>query len=209
MILLYLFSYFSVLVFIFCVISKILKYSRAPIHVRWELYPVAHEKGRSNYGGSYYEDANFWKKSFKKNHFAELFEMFQEIFFLKGVFIHNRRLWYFSFPFHFGLYLILINFLLIVISAVIDLTTVVNIFNLQNTTAYIFHILINISGYAGLALTFAGCIGLIVQRVTDEKFKFYNTPMDFANLIFILILIISISVTLVSSNSSFHLSLFK
>jgi len=106
-------------------------------------------------------------------------------------------------------YLILINFLLIVISAVIDLTTVVNIFNLQNTTAYIFHILINISGYAGLALTFAGCIGLIVQRVTDEKFKFYNTPMDFANLIFILILIISISVTLVSSNSSFHLSLFK
>ena len=33
-----------------------------PMHVRWELYPVAHEKGRASYGGSYFEEVDWWTK---------------------------------------------------------------------------------------------------------------------------------------------------
>ncbi len=34
---------------------KALRFAAMPLHLRWELYPVAHEKGRASYGGSYIE----------------------------------------------------------------------------------------------------------------------------------------------------------
>ena len=206
MIFLYLFTYFSLIVFIVLVVSKIIKYASAPVHVRWELYPVAHEPDRNKYGGSHYEEAGFWKHQAKKDHLAESWAMIEEIIFLKGVFIHNRKLWYFSFPFHLGLYLITGTFMLIALSVILNLFSVINIRDLHNTADYFFHYLTILFGYAGLILTFAGSIGLIIQRATDKKFKFYNTPMDFINLLFILILIIGISISILLSNSTLLLS---
>lgn len=203
MIFLYLFTYFSAIVFIALVLFKIFKYSSAPVHVRWELYPVAHEPKRNKYGGSYYEEANWWKKKNKKSHVAELWAMFEEIIFLKGVFVHNRKLWYFSFPFHFGLYLIVGTFFLILLAVILDLTSVLSLNSLSSTPGLILNNLISVLGYGGLALTCLSCTGLIVQRLTDYKFKFYNAPMDFINLYFILILGISVLTTLLSSNSAF------
>jgi nitrate reductase gamma subunit len=206
MIIVYLFTYLAVVLFIILVISKIINYSSTPIHVRWELYPVAHETARNKYGGSYYEEEGWWKKKIKKNHIAELWVMFEEIFFLKGVYHNNKKLWFFSFPFHLGLYLIVGTFILIFASAILDITAVINLNNTQSAVGNILSIVTNICGYAGLALTFIGCIGLIIQRSTDEKFKFYNAPMDFINLFFILVLVVSISLTLIFSNPSFILS---
>ena len=206
MIFLYLFTYLSVIMFIVLVVSKIIKYSSAPVHVRWELYPVAHEPDRNKYGGSHYEEAGFWKHQAKKDHLAESWAMFEEIVFLKGVFLHNKKLWYFSFPFHLGLYLITGTFVLIILSVILNLFSVINLSTLVNTADYFFHYLTILFGYAGLILTFIGCIGLIIQRATDKKFKFYNTPMDFINLFFILVLVITISITIIFSSSSFILS---
>jgi len=206
MIILYLLTYFSILVFFLLVISKIFKYSSAPIHVRWELYPVAHEPKRSKYGGSYYEEAEWWKTKNQKNHLAELWAMFEEIIFLKGVYHHNKKLWVFSFPFHFGLYLITGTTALIFLSAILDVFSVINLNVLQSWSEKLLYNLINISGYAGLALTFIGTIGLLIHRMTDKKFKFYNTPMEFINLFFILILVISVFLTLIYSNPSFIMS---
>ena len=203
MIFLYLFTYFSLIIFIVLVTSKIFKYSSAPVHVRWELYPVAHEPKKNKYGGSYYEEPHWWKNKTKKSHIAELWAMFEEIIFLKGVFIHNRKLWYFSFPFHLGLYLITATFFLIVLSAVLDLSNIL----ILNRDATFFGTLLNnmisIFGYGGLILTCLGSIGLIFQRMTDKKFKFYNAPMDFINLYFILILGVIVFITFMNSNSGF------
>jgi nitrate reductase gamma subunit len=206
MIIIYLLTYFAILLFVVMVISKIFKYANTPVHVRWELYPVAHEPKRNKYGGSHYEEEEFWKHKAKKNHLAELWAMFEEIVFLKGVFLHNKKLWYFSFPFHLGLYLITTTFLLIVLSVILNLFSIINISDIQNTADYIFHYITVLFVYAGLILTFVGCIGLLFQRATDKKFKFYNTPMDYINLLFILVLVISISITLIFSNSSLILS---
>ena len=206
MIIIYLLTYFAILLFIVMVISKIFKYANTPVHVRWELYPVAHEPKRNKYGGSHYEKEEFWKHKAKKNHLAELWAMFEEIVFLKGVYLHNRKLWYFSFPFHLGLYLITTTFLLIAFSVILNLFSIINISDIQNTADYIFHYITVLFVYAGLILTFVGCIGLLFQRATDKKFKFYNTPMDYINLLFILVLVISISITLIFSNSSLILS---
>ena len=86
MIFLYLFTYFSLIIFIVLVASKIIKYSSAPVHVRWELYPVAHEPKKNKYGGSYYEEPEWWKSKNKKNHVAELWAMFEEIIFFCNLF---------------------------------------------------------------------------------------------------------------------------
>ena len=206
MILIYLLTYFSILVFFLLVISKIFKYSSAPIHVRWELYPVAHEPKRSKYGGSYFEEAEYWKKKRQKNHIAELWAMFEEIIFLKGVFLHNKKLWVFSFPFHFGLYLITGVTALIFLSAILDIFSITSLYTIQGGSEIFLFNLINILGYAGLALTFIGTIGLLIHRMTDNKFKFYNTPMEFINLFFILILVVSVFLTLTFSNPSFIMS---
>jgi nitrate reductase gamma subunit len=206
MIFLYLITYFSILVFFLLVISKIFKYSSAPIHVRWELYPVAHEPKRSKYGGSYYEEVEWWKKKKQKNHIAEFWAMFEEIIFLKGVFVHNKKLWFFSFPFHLGLYLITGTTALIFLSAILDIFSITSLNVIQRGSDKFLFNLVNVTGYVGLALTFVGSIGLIIQRTSDNKFKFYNTPMDFINLFFILILVISVFLTLIISNPSFAMS---
>ena len=206
MIFLYVFTYFSMLIFITLIIQRIIKYSSMPIHLRWELYPVAHESGKYKYGGSYFEEPEWWNKENKKNHLAEFWVMFEEIFFLKGVYDHNKKLWFFSFPFHLGLYLITATFFLITGSSILNINSVINFTNPQSTGGAIIFYLTNIAGYAGLALTFIGCIGLIIKRLSDKKYKFYNTPMDLINLIFILVLIISVFFTLIFSNPSFNLS---
>lgn len=201
MIFLYLLTYFSVLTFVILVIAKIMKYAKTPVHIRWELYPVAHENNK--YGGSYYEKPQWWKNKIKKNHLAEWWAMLEEILLLRGVYINNRKLWIFSFPFHFGLYLIVGTFLLIILSVILDLTSLISLSDPITGFAGFLHYLTVICGYAGLALTFIGSAGLLIQRMSDEKFKFYNTPMDYTNLIFIMLVVLSITLTLLYSNPSF------
>jgi len=185
------------------VIAKIAKYAGTPIHLRWELYPVAHEPKRNKYGGSYYEDTKWWQKKIKKDHIAELWAMFEEIIFLRGVYLHNKKVWIFSFPFHFGLYMIIASLKLIIISVILDLLSVVNLTATETALEVILSTLINITAYVGLVLTFIGAFGLLIQRMTDERFKFYNTPMEFINLIFIMILTLSVALTFMYSNASF------
>ena len=65
-------TYLCVAVFLGAVISRFLKIQRLPIHLRWELYPVAHEKGRAEYGGSYLEESNWWTKPRESSKAGEL-----------------------------------------------------------------------------------------------------------------------------------------
>ncbi len=205
MLVLYLLTYFSVLVFIILVVIKILHYVRTPTHLRWDLYPVAHEAKRNKYGGSYYEESEWWNKKNKKSLSAELRVMFEEIIFLKGVYHNNRKLWYYSFPFHLGLYLTTAAFTLMIFSVILDLSAATDMYRQYSTAEDILFYLTNISGYTAMILTFFGGLGLIIQRTTDKKFRIYNTPMDFINLFFILLLIISMVLTLSPSNTSFIL----
>ena len=48
-------TYVSYLFIIVAYTVKVMKVARMPLHLRWELYPVAHEKGYK-YGGSYFEE---------------------------------------------------------------------------------------------------------------------------------------------------------
>jgi len=90
------------LVFAVACAWRVFRYATAPVHVRWDLYPVAHEP-RRDHGGSYFEEKDWWTKPRKKSLWGEVAFMFEEIVFLKGVWANNRKLWYGSLPFHWGL----------------------------------------------------------------------------------------------------------
>ena len=70
--LLYIFCYACVAVFFTCVVMRFLKLARLPVHVRWELYPVAHEPGaKAKYGGSILEEPEWWTKPRKTSKLKE------------------------------------------------------------------------------------------------------------------------------------------
>ena len=106
------------MIFIVASLTKIIKVAKMPVHLRWELYPVPHEKGRASYGGSKLEENDWWRKEHKKDHFNEWKEMGTEIVFLKAVWEFNRSLWIGTFPFHFGLYMMITNMVLLFIARI-------------------------------------------------------------------------------------------
>ncbi len=206
MTLLYLFAYLSILIFLLLIGRKLIKYSSMPVHLRWELYPVAHEANKNEYGGSRYEEINWWEKESRKDHLAELLVMLEEIFLLKGVYTNNRKLWYFSYPFHLGLYLIIATAFLMLSAAVLNVCSVVSFVDPHRTLDAALFYFTDVAGFAGILLTFIGCSGLVVMRSTDSKYRQYNAPVDFINLAFIMVLDLSIFLTLILSNGSFVLS---
>jgi len=164
------------------ILIRAVRYARAPIHVRWELYPVPHERGRAHYGGSIFEELDWWKKKRDPDLFNELKEMLQEILLLKGVFHHNRKLWIFSFPFHFGLYLMIGWFLVLIIAAIPEAAgagTTTGFFSFLNL------VLVPL-GYLGLALTFIGALGLLLRRILDPDIRKYSVPAEHFNLLSLL-----------------------
>ena len=106
--LLYVLIYVSTLVFLIACTVRAVHYARLPLHLRWELYPVPHEEPeRAKHGGSYFESTDWWKKPTPFNLVGELKSMLPEMLFQKGLWEFNRDDVVFSFPFHFGLYLLI------------------------------------------------------------------------------------------------------
>jgi nitrate reductase gamma subunit len=171
--------YACVLVFVIAVALKVVRYASAPVHMRWELYPVAHEKGRHHYGGSFFEEPDWWEKKRQVDHVNEVREMMQEILLLKGVRLNNRKIWVYSFPFHFGLYLVVGWMALLVVGGIMELggTT----FD-AGVPAYL-RALTQVVGFVGMALTALGALGLFFFRAGNADMRRFNAPADYLHLL--------------------------
>ena len=165
--------------------AKVYKYATAPTGMRWELYPVPHERGRSTYGGSYVEELDWWTKPRNPDKVNELKEMASEVFLLKGVHHHNKKVWRRSFPFHLGLYLAIGWLGLLVLGALVSLANI-EIGPAAGFLGSILHYLTVAVGYAGLGLTCLGAIGLLQWRLTDKDQQKFNAPIDYVNLLCII-----------------------
>ncbi|MBN2321878.1 MAG: hypothetical protein JXR49_22560 [Acidobacteria bacterium] len=184
-ILLYVISYFSLLVFLIACVVRAFSYARTPIHLRWELYPVPHEEPkRVGYGGSYYEEAEWWNRPSPRNFLGELKSMAAEILFLKALWEFNRKLWYRSFPFHFGLYILIFTVFIILLYG--SLSLIFPDLMTGNVGAGL-QFLYQVTGAAGIALSIWGALGLLALRMTDSRMKIYTTPGDIFNLLFFII----------------------
>lgn len=175
-------TYISIVIAAVAVIAKVLRYALAPEHFRWELYPVPHEKGRADYGGSFLEELDWWSKPRESDLFNELKEMAEEVLLLKGVFHHNKKVWTFSLPFHFGMYLCIGWMMLLLLGGILQQFSVAVSADAAAFGAIV-HYTTAVCGYAGLLLTGLGAIGLFYWRLSDSNQRGYNSPAEYINLL--------------------------
>src|ERR1035437_8181098 len=93
--------------------TRVVKTLRMPAHLRWELYPIP--KGpqeRQRYGGSYFEESDWWTKPLDTSHGSEVAFVLKEVLFLRTVWENFRALWLWSWLLHWGLYLYLLTTML-------------------------------------------------------------------------------------------------
>ncbi|MBI5325516.1 MAG: respiratory nitrate reductase subunit gamma [Ignavibacteriae bacterium] len=189
MYLLFIFTYLSVLIFLAVVIYKFVKIASSPVHLRWELYPVPHEKGRASYGGSILEEVDWWTKKREKDHLGELKVMVPEILLLKGVWEHNKELWLGSFPFHFALYLFIGNIALLIVGTLFQITGISPfVFGASSNWATfwsIFRIVIDAIIWIASILGILGAIRLLFTRIVNRKLVLYSTASHYFNIILI------------------------
>jgi len=179
-------SYISAVVFLTGILWRAVKISRLPMHLRWELYPVAHDKDRASYGGSYLEEPDWWTKPRKSSLAGELKVMIPEIFLLAGVWEHNRKHWFRSFPFHFGLYL-LAGLVILLLAGGIATATGITVSKVSGPMGKTLYHLTYAVGYAGLGLGLLGTAALLARRVFDQDYNEYTKKADYFNLAFFLV----------------------
>lgn len=181
---LHLISYACVVVLILAMVIKSKKILSMPLHLRWELYPVAHEGKKASYGGSFMEEVDWWTKPRHSSLIGELKVMIPEILFLKALWESNRSHWVSSFPFHFGLYLLVFAIVLFIVGAVMGIAGV----DMASDAGFvgILGSVTGVIGVVGFILTALGSIGLLLRRLTDREYAPYTTIADIFNLVFFL-----------------------
>jgi nitrate reductase gamma subunit len=108
--------------------------------------------------------------------------MVPEIFFIKALHEDNKPLWYWSFPFHMGLYLCIGGLAFLAIGAVLQILGMVP----ENSAlASLFQSLTIVLAVPGYVLGTIGVLGLIVKRKTDSGLADVTAPIDFMNLIWL------------------------
>jgi nitrate reductase gamma subunit len=200
---LYWLTYICLAIFVLAAIVRVYRQFSSPLHLRWELYPVKHEAGeKAAYGGSYMEETNWWEKERKSSLFNELQYMVPEILLLRGLWEENRKLWWISFPFHFGLYMVIGTFGLILIGA-IGMAAGVQISPGNGGISLFIYYLTILAGFVGLILGTIGSGGLLYRRFSDPELKKYSSTTDYFNLVFILFFFVAALLAWLFADPSF------
>ncbi len=180
----YIVAYAGILVFAVAVVARFIMFSKLPMHLRWELYPVAHEGKKSSYGGSYLEEFEWWTKPREKSVSGELKVMVPEILFLVALKEHNRKMWSRSFPFHFGLYLIIASTMCMLLAGILSAIW-------PNLAASSLDKVLQYAtvgfGVSGMVMAIYGALGLLFRRLTARDLKGFTTPVDIFNLVFFVV----------------------
>ncbi|MBU8932368.1 MAG: respiratory nitrate reductase subunit gamma [candidate division Zixibacteria bacterium] len=184
-------SYLSVFFFVTALAAKMRKIAKMPVHLRWDLYPIPHEKGKGHYGGSYFEEVDWWKKPKNFSMLSELIEMGKEIIFVHSVFKNNRSLWYFSFPFHLGMYSLCAFAGLLIFGAILGAVGIEVSATSPGFLALLVHFATFLVGTTGLMLSALGAIGLLFQRLTNYELHAASVRSDYVNLLFILAVVVA------------------
>jgi len=183
-------TYSCLLIFTAGLLWRIYKYASLPVHLRWELYPVAHEIGKP-YGGSYLEDEGWWRLPRKINLLGESTVFLREIFFFREYFHSNRRFWSFVYPFHLGLFLLVIWVIMLLAGSILTLNGLGVSATADNFWLQLVYFLTLVSGAAAFMLGTFGTIGLLVKRSIDEDLRNYTAPIDYFNLAGILLIFLT------------------
>lgn len=180
--------------YVFVVVAyawKVRKYFKMPRNVRWEIYPIPHEKGR-DYGGSYMEEPEFWAKPRERSVIRDIIEIAKKYLTMWGYFRRVRAYWFALYPWHLGFYLIVLFHGLALLGAILIQTTDLGISgdsaNAGGQTLYYLTIVVAVSSFI---LGTIGSIGMLVKRLADDELRDYASPQNYFNYIFFLAVFVS------------------
>jgi len=176
MTLLHILTYASIVIFVIAIAVRAVRLASTPVHLRWELYPVAHEKDRVRYGGSYFEELDWWTKPRETSMFGQVKVMIPEVFLLKGIWEHNRSLWPGSFAMHVGLYLVI---------GLAGMSVVTAFAGLESGLGGILAQISGIIGPIGYILGVIGTLLLLLMRAGSHKLRNFTPVAAYFNLIFL------------------------
>ncbi|OYT27054.1 MAG: hypothetical protein B6V02_00600 [Thermoprotei archaeon ex4572_64] len=115
-------SYVAFIILVIALAVRFSRYAALPTPLRWEIYPVPHEeKEKAERGSSYYENLEWWRAKLARWLAGELKDTLKEMLFMVRLFYYNRKMWWGSYLFHGGIYLILAWFVLLFIGAITEL----------------------------------------------------------------------------------------
>lgn len=188
-------TYLSIIAFLGFSAKRFVELSKMPLHGRWELYPVPLEAGeKGHYGGSYYEELEWWNKPREISHAGELKDMLKEMLFIKNLFLNNRGQWFISYPLHLGIYLLIGWTLLLLVGAITELSgtplVTAGKVSANGWASFVYYATYYI-GSAGAVLLAFGAATLFLRRVLDESLSKYTTPQEYFNLLFIFAVAVS------------------
>jgi len=189
-VLLTVFMYLAAAAFAGFSLYKVYLFAQNPLNNRWELYPVPGELGtRGSYGGSYYEEAEWWARPRQVSHTGVYREMLKESLFMRNLFVNRRKHWRLSYAMHLGIYLLVFFTFLLLAGAITELsglrlTTLTGAGN--HPWARLVYFATSVTGACGASLTAFGSASLLFSRVLDGTLRKYTDFDEYFNLCFIL-----------------------
>lgn len=163
-------AYLSLVAFFAGLAYKVARWSRMPIHLRWDIQPVPHDPAHRT-GGSSLQEERWWANPGKPDNVNELKELFLEMLFIKRAFKQNKGFWLATYLFHGGTYLMLLWAALVALWAAVAPPVVPQ--------------LAEAVGWLGIICMTVGSISLLGIRAGGSS-RNYTTPAEFVNLIFVI-----------------------
>ena len=178
-------TYFAYVFVVAAYYYKVQKYFKMPQNLRWELYPVIHEKNYK-YGGSYFEEVDWHNKPRHKNLVRSILTLARRYLIMGSYFEKKRGYWFGLYPWHMGFLLIVLFDGLVMLDAIF---VEVGGWSVTRDAGGGAGFLYDLTLAVGLVSFTIGCIGsvlMFLHRVFDENLREYATPQNYLNYIFFL-----------------------
>lgn len=184
-------TYISYIFIIIAYAFKVKKVATMPLHLRWELYPVPHEPA-SAYGGSYFEELEWWKKPLPKNRFKDILYLLKNYLLFWEYLRKDIKYWLTVYPWHTGFYLIVFFHILSFFGALAIVVGNVQVAagspNLFGLLLYYLTIIVALTSFITGSI---GSIGLLIERTVDRDLRDFAAPINYFNYIFFLVVFLS------------------
>lgn len=178
-------TYFAYVFVVVAYTFKVQKYFKMPQNLRWEIYPIAHEKNYK-YGGSYFEEVGWHNKPRQKNILRSITTVVKKYLFMGSYFEKKRGYWFGLYPWHMGFLLIVFFDGLILIDAVLMKAADWEISGSAGGGGEFLYYFTMVIGLVSFTLGCIGSILMFLQRTFDENLREYATPQNYVNYIFFL-----------------------
>jgi nitrate reductase gamma subunit len=159
--------------------------ARRPIHLRWELAPVPRRDRKASYGGSYFEEYEWWMKPRRHSRVAALVYTAKEMLLMRSIWKHNRGLWPLTLTFHYGLYLIA------GLSLWLAAYSILAAVGLAPLPGQLLRGSFSALALLGYVLGSVGAIGLLLKRALDPHLRPFNSASRYINLLFLTFVFLS------------------